>query len=292
MTTYIDATQESTVDNALATEPHFETMLVTPELAAEWIKRNDANRNLRSRLVAQYADDMLNGRWTFNGEAIQFSVSGRLINGQHRLHAVVKSGQAQKFLVGFDLPEETQTTFDSGARRTAADALRMDGRTHGNLVASVCKLIHCEKIERGYLTFDEQATSTALIQDMADADPDIEAAADFINHLPCKKIAPPSALAYAFWKCRKIDGPATREFFYALDSMANLPVGSPILALHKRLSQYKSEGSGNARNSRDRQALVIATFFQAWNAWRRGENRTMIKVMLSADHKLRAQMPI
>jgi hypothetical protein len=91
---------------------------ITPAKAKEWLKQNDAcNRNLRDAVVRRYAMDMSAGKWLYTGEAIKFSVGGTLLDGQHRLSAIVRSGATVTMLVVYGLPMESVLAMDSGSRR-------------------------------------------------------------------------------------------------------------------------------------------------------------------------------
>jgi len=105
-----------------------EQRLITPEIAADMLTRNDGNRPLRPRTWQGYAKDMLAGKWRQTHEAIAVTTSGRLINGQHRLTAVVHSGLAQVFWVAIYDSAETamDLPIDFGARRTISDILKED----------------------------------------------------------------------------------------------------------------------------------------------------------------------
>lgn len=85
---------------------------VTPELAESWLARNTANRRMRRATAEAYARDMESGDWRENGDAICFAVDGTLLDGQHRLTAVVLSGISVPLLIVRDLPRETQDTKD------------------------------------------------------------------------------------------------------------------------------------------------------------------------------------
>lgn len=100
---------------------------ITPKLAAEYLKRNTENyRNKRFRDIALYAEQMKAGRWELNGEPICFSESGKLLNGQHRLCAVIKADVPVKMLVVRDVSDEV-SVFDSGITRTIPQILNANG---------------------------------------------------------------------------------------------------------------------------------------------------------------------
>ena len=96
---------------------------VTPEIAKQWLDSNhDDQRNLDINLVSQYARQMKDKHWQFdNGESVKFGVSRKLLDGQHRLHSVVASGEAQVLMVLRDVDDSALLTMDMGKRRTLAD---------------------------------------------------------------------------------------------------------------------------------------------------------------------------
>jgi hypothetical protein len=102
--------------------------LVTVKMAEQWLTHNNGhNRPVYDSKVREYTDHMLTGRWQFNGETIGFDETGTLLNGQHRLWAIIESGLPQKFLIVRGLPSETQLTMDQGTRRSPADQLGLAG---------------------------------------------------------------------------------------------------------------------------------------------------------------------
>ena len=100
--------------------------IVTPEMARNLLKANKMNRILRGGRVEQYAKDMRNGNWQFNGEGIMFHKDGTLANGQHRLSAVVMADVPVEMLFVYGV-ENDVTLFDRGLPRKTIDTLRMEG---------------------------------------------------------------------------------------------------------------------------------------------------------------------
>lgn len=100
---------------------------VTPDIAASLLERaNFGNRKPKPVVVKKYAKLMANGDWRFSPETISISKTGRLLNGQHRMMAVVQSGVTCRFLFATGFDDEVFSVLDRGATRTKADALSID----------------------------------------------------------------------------------------------------------------------------------------------------------------------
>jgi hypothetical protein len=108
-----------------------QVMTITPRMAAGWLEHNcPRNRKLRRAKVEQYAADMRAGRWRLSDQAISFDCRGDLVNGQHRLQAVVAADTPVAALVVRNLPAEAMMVLDGGMRRTTDDNLAIAGRAY------------------------------------------------------------------------------------------------------------------------------------------------------------------
>lgn len=94
---------------------------VTPELAQDWLARNKCNRAISDAYVASLIRDMKEGKWIVNGDTIRFSKEGELLDGQHRLTAIVKSGIPQDVYVMTGLNKTSH--FDDGRKRSIRDQI-------------------------------------------------------------------------------------------------------------------------------------------------------------------------
>jgi hypothetical protein len=98
---------------------------LTPDAAADLLDANTINRNIRQRRVDQYARDMQAGHWQPVGEPIAISDAGRLLNGQHRLIAIMQAGVAIELPVLRGVAAEAQDVIDRGLTRSFSDVLRL-----------------------------------------------------------------------------------------------------------------------------------------------------------------------
>lgn len=103
-------------------------MLVTPALAAEWLLRNTNNRAVSDKAVRSLAEAITAGRWVTTHQGIAFDRDNVLIDGQHRLHAVVLAGVPVSIEVTSGLDRSAVDAIDNGGRgvRRVADVLRIN----------------------------------------------------------------------------------------------------------------------------------------------------------------------
>lgn len=113
---------------------------ITPSIATEMLTHNIANRPTSEATVRLYATLMREGKWRENGEAIQFGADGRLLNGQHRLKAIVASETTQKIVVIRDVDSSTFATFDAGRKRRPGDVFALKGVELYNITASATRM--------------------------------------------------------------------------------------------------------------------------------------------------------
>lgn len=123
----------------------FEKRLIGPDEAKELLEHNYAeNRNVRRNWVNALAGMMADGQFVSqNGETIIVDESGTLYNGQHRMHAVVKSGVTLTFDVAVipdDIADAAYKTMDNVTKRKAADFV---SGTNSNLRAAIASVACC-----------------------------------------------------------------------------------------------------------------------------------------------------
>lgn len=140
-------------------------MDVDPGLAAHWLQNNFRNRPLSEDVVSAYARDMINGVWMPTHQGIAFNDRDELIDGQHRLRAVIKSGKTVRMMVTFNLPAAiegaemtTMDAVDRGRTRSVADQLKIQhGMKHGSVIAACCQTL-------GGLCFQERTRRLSVGQ--------------------------------------------------------------------------------------------------------------------------------
>lgn len=240
-----------------------ETVTVTPAIAHDWLGYNTHNRRVRDRVVNSYAADMKAGNWQWNGESIKFSATGALLDGQHRLAAVVLADVAVPMLVVRGLPAATQDTVDGGTKRKFSDVLQLRGETNYTTLASLIRRVALWEtgVRRGGTNV--MPTNAQLLQTL-EKHPELRDAAQVGAHTAMGCGLPPSLCSFGYWLFAQIDDGDAVFFFERLHDGQNLTKGDPIYELRKAVEASKTvRGERNAN-------YLNAIMIKAWNAYRAG----------------------
>lgn len=112
---------------------------ISPNTAIEYLKKAGKNRKLSEKKAQDYAKMMADGDWVLNGEPIIFGKSGNLIDGQHRLRAVVYANATVQMLVVRGVNDEYFDSIDSGKSRSLYDVFSTNGIANSATVSSIVK---------------------------------------------------------------------------------------------------------------------------------------------------------
>jgi len=101
---------------------------LTPEIASDWLTHaNTHNRALIQNHVDYLTSEMKTGRWRLTHQGVAFSGNRVLLDGQHRLWAVVMSGVTVPMRIFVNEPAEAMEVVDTGQRRTNDQILSLAG---------------------------------------------------------------------------------------------------------------------------------------------------------------------
>jgi hypothetical protein len=116
-------------------------VVVSPHLASRWLERNRRNRRVREDRVTRYAEQIEDGEWMLSPDAIAFDYNGCLINGQHRLKAIIEADEPAPFIVATGLEPDAFKISDVGVKRTGGDILRIEGFKNPEELAAATRLM-------------------------------------------------------------------------------------------------------------------------------------------------------
>lgn len=262
-----------------------EVVEVTPELAAEWLKKNTDNyRSLKSAKSRRYARDMKNGRWRNTGDPIRFGEDGTLVDGQHRLQALIEAGKTYTFIVVSGLSPDDVDALDQGALRTSSDVLRRHGvQKYRTGVASTLRLL--AGWDNGIVT---HAGSSIIVDTTLGEVPELlELYPEAVNHQAWayrvrKELGfTPAAAATARNIIDRVaDEDESDAFWDGVEGLVPTDESDPRRTLAKWARNRKSATNGRIENSQQ-----LFAIFTAWNAWREGRQLSNIRhVKQAARH--------
>lgn len=116
--------------------------LITPNEAKELLNLSAGNRNISVSKVAKYANEMKSGGWvedTF--EFIKISKEGFLLDGHHRLNAIIKAGVPINLNIVKGVDSEIMRVIDTGKSRNPGDAFKIHGIANANNLSAIISAI-------------------------------------------------------------------------------------------------------------------------------------------------------
>lgn len=253
-------------------KPTASVVVVHPELAQRWLAKNTHNRRVRARVVGSYARDMAAGHWRLTGESLKFSADGALLDGQHRLLAVIAAEASVPMFVIRGLSTDVQDVMDTGSRRLAGDVLTLSGYENASLLAAAAKWAILFDSNRLYGDFTQNGVSHSEVMKYVDDNATLAEAVSAGGSLRRQIDLQPSLVATCLYLVSRVDAEDAHLFFARLADGIDQPPGSPILALRSRLREVK-----NNRQRVEPEALM-SLVIRTWNAWREGRKLTSIPI--------------
>lgn len=257
---------------AQLSRPRPQFVTVTPELAAELLSNNPINRGIKAPNLARIKRAMAEGQFrSMNGETIKIAVDGRILDGQHRLLALLQLGLSLPFLIVYDVDPSDFSTIDTGKTRTPGDVAHAAGIPNANAISAAAAMVIA--IDSGKISSFEGINRAAAFTrvDFVQRNPKLH------DSLPpargCGKmmsVALATALHFAF---ARIDRDAADIFFSDLASGASLHPGDPVYVLREKLIGRKP-----ARHYM-RVGFVAAMTIKAWNERRAGRQIKLLKLL-------------
>jgi len=248
---------------------------IGPQRAASLLEKNHTNRPLRPSKVADYVREITRAQWKLSpSDMICISPEGALLNGQHRLTAVVQTGVPQPFIVHYNVDPGLFAIIDTGARRTAGDVLAITGESNCRNLAAAARLLG------HYLDQDLEgryAPSNADILKILADHPGLRASVKTVKNI--SHLGTPRVLAVAHYLFGLMDTEAADQFFEDLRTGANLGKNDPALRLRERL--LKNMGSREKLDAK----YIFAITIKAWNALREGKSVVTLKWAQNGSNK-------
>jgi len=254
---------------------------IGPDQARAYLATNiENNRKVANTHVLNLALAMQKGQWELNGQGIVISSSGKLIDGQHRMMAVIKSGCPCDFLVIRGVDEGCFKTLGSNKARGPADTLSTYGVSNCNVVAASVRLylIYCGALLRndgkgGSMNTYILPTHTDVLNEYQSS-PEIYRMASRIGQ-NLKKVTTPTVASSSFVTIVKKGGhepDKVAEFWRKVESAEMMMSKDPRLVLRDRLLRAKTD-----KNYRISSSCAMCMTIKAWNAFILGKEISILK---------------
>lgn len=242
---------------------------VTPDMAARWLTLNTGNRKPSWAKVRRFAGIIAEDKWYENGEVLKFSVSGRLLDGQSRLRAIIEAQKGAWIEIRFNLPDAAQQTMDCGEARRATHTLEMMGCENPMVLSPALRLVY--KVERfgrlggggnvGKMSTMENLALPALVKRHTKLGDSVKWAME--NAAGIRRLMPLSEAAFFHYAFAGVSTTARDEFFAGLIPEKYARIGgprrmdsSPVSLLRNRLTETIRVNGG----------LRLKLIVKAWNA--------------------------
>lgn len=254
-----------------------EIVNITPEYARMLLSKNGMNRPLNKGHVLNLANAMSRGDWQVNGESIKIAQCGTLLDGQHRLSAIVKTGSPCDIVVIKGLPLESFHTINTGAKtRGAADVLAITGEKNSSVLAAAARLLKCWEDNKTCPKFQGYHVTVAEIEDIIDRHQKLRTYSSYKSD-GLKKMINPSLICFLAYVFHMVNPIKAAQFFDQLETGLGMEKGSPVLILRDRLLLNSSQ-----RPKLNRE-VVCALVIKSFNAF--AENKSIGSLRFSSNEK-------
>jgi hypothetical protein len=234
----------------------FDVETIDPPLATMYLERNTGNRRISHAQVEAIARDLSQDRWMFNAQPICFAGNGRLLNGQHRLRAVIRSGRSIEVPVVRGLEEAAYATYDCHAKRRAVLGDQLETFGDQALVYAMANLLW--RHERKALSTRSAKATAAEIQQIIAQHPRLLLLRSFARKMGYFGRA--SVIGYAAYVMERENKALASHFLAALETGADQGPGHPILALRGTLQSL--------RTSKALQSEQLAALLGGWERFK------------------------
>jgi hypothetical protein len=254
-------------------------MDIDPKTAEQILaERNKGNRPPKPNKVQQFAADIAKGRWGLTGDTIKFGTDGRLLDGQNRLSAGVRTGKSFRSHVVFGIDPELFGRMDVGKPRNPADVLHIAGFKYASTLAAAIRwayLLDTDPYSRE--TLQPEFVLELARKKYADIDPYLKIGRE-INKQFSHPAGQMAALIYNF---AKRDANKAKDFVRAWQRGERNGKYQIIDIMQALLHSQKANNNGRIHEL-TRAGVII----KAWNIFRAGQKGSLAQLQSALTTKI------
>jgi hypothetical protein len=245
---------------------------ITPARAAELLAANTTNRPLSRATVRSFAEAMRRGDWLVTHQGIAFDTNGVLVDGQHRLAAVIEADLPVEMTVFTEVEPDTFDVLDTGKRRNAADVLAIEGEKSTTMLAAMVRTVwlYRNRPDASWSGGGAGVTNHQIVQTL-EANPKIREFVAVGERIAAETGMIKSAAGAAAYLVEQANKKAALEEWYeGIIDGAGLAKTDPRLTFRKTMFSMARKQAGVVQRRRDTREHV-ALYLKAFNAWATGE---------------------
>ncbi len=251
-----------------------QVLTITPAMAESFLAHNTRNRPVSATHLAMFEAMLQRGELQLTHQGVAISDSGVLLDGQHRLLAILNTGIPATMMVTTGLPDAVFAVLDTGSKRTASDILSIDGAKNATSIASAIRL-YILYTQAPHIVWTGKVparhATTTLIDKEFNLDKETwELVGSIVSNQTLLNVSLPGPMAclvyLAFRHCH-YSVPFLEGFVSQLKMGDNLSIGSPLLA-------YRNKMIGQARPTAQAR---LADYIKLFNAYVTGQQLKIFK---------------
>lgn len=252
---------------------------IDPKTAEEILAgRNNGNRPPKPNKVQQFAADMIKSRWGVTGDTIKFGTDGRLLDGQNRLSAAVRSGKSFRTHVVFGIDPSLFGRMDIGKPRNPADVLHIAGFKYASTLAAAIRWAHLLDTD----PYNRETLQPDFVLDLARGKyRDIEPFLKFGREINKQFSHPAGQMAALIYNFSRSDDAKAKDFVKAWQRGERNGKYQIIDTMQALLHSQKANNNGRIHEL-TRASIII----KAWNIFKAGQKGSLAQLQAAATTKV------
>lgn len=251
---------------------------IDPDHARHLLTFNTHNRPISPARVRELTEQMRRGEWQANGDSIRLSRTNKLLDGQHRLHAIVASGTSHELVLVYDLDDEVFDTIDIGAKRKTSELVALHGHKNASTLSTVVrKFLTWQATGHPFSAAPEKRPSNVQILAEAEQNLLLHRAASFSAGTSwLRRNLSPSETGFCYAAFATVDEDAANTFLRMMEAPSE---ATPAVVHLLRDQLMETRASTRRMTAQHRVALT----FKTWRLWRANKSVKFLRIRTEGE---------
>lgn len=205
---------------------------LTPERAAELLEHNSLNRPMSDLHMQRIAKQIVEGKWRFNGDTIKIADTGDVLDGQHRLWAIIEAKKPVETIIVYGISREAFATIDTLRKpRSGGDVIALAGqRRHRTVIAGALQwLLRWQRNVLEEYKAPQHRIENSDVEAAFEAHPAIVRAVERASS--SRSIANPSVLGFVYYIAANRNEPLAERMMQTFEAPESAGINDPFFRL-------------------------------------------------------------